>query len=217
MWKPPSSIDIDLPDEIGDDDYLAWLDNALRSGLRQFQPELLCYLAGADPYCEDQLGGLSQRRNSRAAAQIHQIVQDGVGAQAELFGHIAGDPRAQVAGARADQEGVELVGPQSGPRQRLGDGGARQARRFAAKRGVQFILGQIENMGNVVHREVARRDAVVAGQDGAQDELRAPVEPVQGRRLPPQFPALALGEGGGRHRGGEGVEIHGSAIQCVSW
>ncbi len=57
--KPPSSIDIDLPDEIGDDDYLAWLDNALSSGLRQFKPELLCYLAGADPYREDQLGGLS--------------------------------------------------------------------------------------------------------------------------------------------------------------
>jgi acetoin utilization deacetylase AcuC-like enzyme len=58
-WKPPSSIDIDLPDEIRDDDYLAWLDNALSSGLRQFGPELLCYIAGADPYREDQLGGLS--------------------------------------------------------------------------------------------------------------------------------------------------------------
>ncbi|HZE25818.1 MAG TPA: histone deacetylase [Terriglobales bacterium] len=58
-WKPPSSIDVDLPDEIGDDDYLAWLDNALSSGLRQFQPELLCYVAGADPYREDQLGGLN--------------------------------------------------------------------------------------------------------------------------------------------------------------
>jgi acetoin utilization deacetylase AcuC-like enzyme len=58
-WKPPSSIDINLPDQIGDDDYLAWLDNALSSGLRQFDPELLCYIAGADPYCEDQLGGLS--------------------------------------------------------------------------------------------------------------------------------------------------------------
>jgi acetoin utilization deacetylase AcuC-like enzyme len=58
-WKPPSSIDVDLPDEIGDDDYLAWLDNALSSGLRQFDPDLLCYVAGADPYCEDQLGGLS--------------------------------------------------------------------------------------------------------------------------------------------------------------
>jgi acetoin utilization deacetylase AcuC-like enzyme len=59
MWKPPSSIDVDLPDGIGDDDYLAWLDNALSSGLRQFEPELICYLAGADPYREDQLGGLS--------------------------------------------------------------------------------------------------------------------------------------------------------------
>jgi acetoin utilization deacetylase AcuC-like enzyme len=58
-WKPPSSIDVNLPDEIGDDDYLAWLDNALSSGLRRFDPELLCYIAGADPYREDQLGGLS--------------------------------------------------------------------------------------------------------------------------------------------------------------
>jgi acetoin utilization deacetylase AcuC-like enzyme len=59
MYKPPSSIDVDLPDGTGDDDYLAWLDNALSSGLRQFEPDLLCYVAGADPYCEDQLGGLN--------------------------------------------------------------------------------------------------------------------------------------------------------------
>jgi len=58
-WKPPSSIDVDLPDGIGDDDYLAWLDNALSSGLRQFEPELICYIAGADPYKHDQLGGLA--------------------------------------------------------------------------------------------------------------------------------------------------------------
>jgi acetoin utilization deacetylase AcuC-like enzyme len=58
MYKPPSSIDVDLPDGIGDDDYLAWLDNALSSGLRQFEPDLICYIAGADPYREDQLGGL---------------------------------------------------------------------------------------------------------------------------------------------------------------
>src|SRR5438132_12420633 len=58
-WKPHSSIDVDLPDGIGDDDYLAWLDNALSSGLRQFEPDLICYIAGADPYREDQLGGLA--------------------------------------------------------------------------------------------------------------------------------------------------------------
>jgi acetoin utilization deacetylase AcuC-like enzyme len=56
--KPPSSIDVDLPDGITDEDYLAWLDNALSSGLRQFEPDLICYIAGADPYREDQLGGL---------------------------------------------------------------------------------------------------------------------------------------------------------------
>jgi len=58
LLKPPSSIDVDLPDGITDDDYLAWLDNALSSGLRQFTPDLICYIAGADPYREDQLGGL---------------------------------------------------------------------------------------------------------------------------------------------------------------
>ncbi len=58
LWKPPSSIDVDLPDGTTDDDYLAWLDNALSSGLRQFVPDLICYIAGADPYRQDQLGGL---------------------------------------------------------------------------------------------------------------------------------------------------------------
>jgi len=59
LSKPPSSIDVDLPDGITDDDYLAWLDDALSSGLRQFTPDLICYIAGADPYREDQLGGLA--------------------------------------------------------------------------------------------------------------------------------------------------------------
>jgi acetoin utilization deacetylase AcuC-like enzyme len=59
LLKPPSSIDVDLPDGTGDDDYLAWLDNAISSGLRQFEPDMLCYIAGADPYREDQLGGLN--------------------------------------------------------------------------------------------------------------------------------------------------------------
>jgi acetoin utilization deacetylase AcuC-like enzyme len=57
--KPQSSIDVDLPDGVDDDDYLGWLDNALSAGLRQFSPDLICYIAGADPYREDQLGGLN--------------------------------------------------------------------------------------------------------------------------------------------------------------
>lgn len=57
--KPASSIDVNLPDGCSDEEYLAWLDNALSSGLRQFDPQLICYVAGADPFREDQLGGLN--------------------------------------------------------------------------------------------------------------------------------------------------------------
>ncbi len=59
LVKPPSSIDVHLPDGADDHLYLAWLDQALSSALRQFEPELICYIAGADPYKEDQLGGLA--------------------------------------------------------------------------------------------------------------------------------------------------------------
>jgi acetoin utilization deacetylase AcuC-like enzyme len=58
-FKPPSSLDLNLPDGMGDADYLACLGDALSLGLDKFEPELICYLAGADPYREDQLGGLS--------------------------------------------------------------------------------------------------------------------------------------------------------------
>jgi acetoin utilization deacetylase AcuC-like enzyme len=58
-FKPPSSLDLNLPDEMGDGEYLACLGDALSLGLSKLQPELICYLAGADPYREDQLGGLS--------------------------------------------------------------------------------------------------------------------------------------------------------------
>jgi acetoin utilization deacetylase AcuC-like enzyme len=57
-WKPASSIDVNLPDGTSDDEYLRWLDKALETSLQHFQPQLLCYVAGADPYAEDQLGGL---------------------------------------------------------------------------------------------------------------------------------------------------------------
>jgi acetoin utilization deacetylase AcuC-like enzyme len=57
--KPPSSLDIHLPDGVGDEEYLHRLGNGYRTAMTMFHPELLIYVAGADPYCEDQLGGLS--------------------------------------------------------------------------------------------------------------------------------------------------------------
>jgi acetoin utilization deacetylase AcuC-like enzyme len=57
--KPPSDIDINLEDETGDEEYLEKLRSAYLPALSSFRPQLLFYIAGADPYCQDQLGGLS--------------------------------------------------------------------------------------------------------------------------------------------------------------
>ncbi len=59
LWKPPSSIDVDLADGTGDEEYLARLEEALVKAFREFDPDLICYIAGADPYQHDQLGGLN--------------------------------------------------------------------------------------------------------------------------------------------------------------
>lgn len=58
-WKPPSSIDVNLPDGTTDEEYLRWLEQAMNSAMEQFESELICYVAGADPYRGDQLGGLA--------------------------------------------------------------------------------------------------------------------------------------------------------------
>ena len=57
--KPPSTVDVNLPDGMGDADYLAILEKYLHRSFDEFSPQLLFYVAGADPYGEDQLGGLA--------------------------------------------------------------------------------------------------------------------------------------------------------------
>jgi acetoin utilization deacetylase AcuC-like enzyme len=58
MWKPPSDLDIGLADGTRDDGYLARLESGLDAVIAH-RPEVVAYLAGADPFEEDQLGGLS--------------------------------------------------------------------------------------------------------------------------------------------------------------
>ena len=58
-YKPPSSLDLNMYDGAEDEEYLGALIPAVQKALDKFQPEILFYVGGADPYCEDQLGGLS--------------------------------------------------------------------------------------------------------------------------------------------------------------
>lgn len=56
--KPPSDIDIDLEDGTGDEEYLDLLLRHYVPALMEHRPQLIVYLAGADPYYQDELGGL---------------------------------------------------------------------------------------------------------------------------------------------------------------
>lgn len=58
--KETSDLDCGLPDETGDDAYLAALDEGLAACARRFpQPDLVLFLAGADPFEGDKMGRLA--------------------------------------------------------------------------------------------------------------------------------------------------------------
>jgi acetoin utilization deacetylase AcuC-like enzyme len=57
MWKPRGSLDVNLPDGAHDATFLAELERALPAVVAH-RPRCVFYLAGADPYEDDQLGGL---------------------------------------------------------------------------------------------------------------------------------------------------------------
>ena len=57
-YKPASNVDLDMEDGVEDAEYLEALLPAVRSALESFPAEILFYVGGADPYREDQLGGL---------------------------------------------------------------------------------------------------------------------------------------------------------------
>ena len=56
--KVPGSLDVELDDGTGDDQYLALLADALPRVLAASQPDLVVYLAGSDPHENDRLGRL---------------------------------------------------------------------------------------------------------------------------------------------------------------
>jgi len=62
MWKPRSRLDVGLEDGVGDERFLDDLESALPTVMAS-RPEVVFYLAGADPYQDDQLGGLKLTKN----------------------------------------------------------------------------------------------------------------------------------------------------------
>ncbi len=69
--KATSDLDVALPDGTGDADYLDALDRALAQLFKRFAPQLIIYLAGADPHEDDRLGRLKLSHEGMAARDRH--------------------------------------------------------------------------------------------------------------------------------------------------
>jgi len=91
--KPHSSLDINLEDGVEDDEYLAALLPAVKKSIDEFQPDILFYVGGADPYSQDQLGGLDlsmkglQQRDAGVFAEARQRNIPVVTTQAGGYAH----------------------------------------------------------------------------------------------------------------------------------
>ncbi len=74
--KEASDLDVELPDGTGDDTYLTALQAALGVVFARGRPDLVIYLAGADPYEDDRLGRL--KLTKQGLAERDQLVFDKV-------------------------------------------------------------------------------------------------------------------------------------------
>jgi len=84
QFKPPSDIDIHLENGVGDEEYCQRLEAATKQAMDEFRTQLVMYVAGADPYHNDQLGGLA-------------LTIEGLRARDQLVFDLARDHKAPIA------------------------------------------------------------------------------------------------------------------------
>lgn len=118
--KPPSDLDLGLQDRTPDDRYMEALDGALDVIVERHEPQVVVYLAGADPYMEDQLGGLALTKDGLEARDrmvLERFRKAGAGVAVVLAGGYARRTwdtveihRRTVEAARDAWDGVGRVG-----------------------------------------------------------------------------------------------------------
>jgi acetoin utilization deacetylase AcuC-like enzyme len=114
LSKPAGDLDLGLEDGTGDTEYLTLLERHLPECLEEHAPEFALYLAGADPYREDQLGGLGLTLDGlreRDQLVLHTLAVAGIPAGLLLAGGYAWNTQdtvaihsGSVAAARAAQK-----------------------------------------------------------------------------------------------------------------
>ena len=135
-------------------------------------------------------------------------MEDGILANAEVLRHVACQPRAQVAGARADKQGVQLLHLDAGLLEGGREGASRESGGLVPEVLVQFVRRPVEDPLDLWNRKVALPDAMVAAKDIMQDQHRAFLQARTDPRFFHDAPAIGLSEAGRWNLGGESVQKH---------
>jgi acetoin utilization deacetylase AcuC-like enzyme len=114
--RETSDDDVDLPSGTGDDAYLTALELALRRAFPQARPDLVVFLAGADPWEGDALGRLALTKavlRARDALVLDHAAAHGVPCCVTLAGGYAPDVRdtVEIAFATATAVAGRAAGP----------------------------------------------------------------------------------------------------------
>ena len=97
--RVPGDLEVELPDDTGDDRYLWELERVLPEAIGRSRPELCFVLAGADPYAGDRLGRLALTKQGLAARDVlvrDTLTESGVPVCVTLAGGYAEDIRDTV-------------------------------------------------------------------------------------------------------------------------
>ncbi|MCP3735348.1 histone deacetylase [Sphingomonas sp. RP10(2022)] len=95
--KARSTLDVGLADGLGDEAYLATLEDTLAPFLAEYRPQLILYQAGVDPFAGDRLGRLS-------------LTLDGLVRRERLVARLArGVPLASTVGGGYGDDALEIA------------------------------------------------------------------------------------------------------------
>ncbi len=75
FYKPQSDMDIGLADRTKDSEYLGHLERNIPKIISDFKPDLIMYVAGADPYKEDKIGNLALTKEGLKKRDVYIYTQ----------------------------------------------------------------------------------------------------------------------------------------------